>query len=173
MTEHWELLDAIAAGYTICIDDPSHTYANNAPRYDFKCVRCGFCCESHTNESQIWSCPLCAANELLADGERLTPLRKVIKSSPSIPRVWHGHHSDTTGQWVTDRKQQTEQLHVASEEATQRLGMEHRFIEVDMSDHKHLGITEEGLDTTHDAHVKLGWKQSKGQFVFPMSGGSS
>lgn len=79
----------------------------------------------------------------------------------------------TTGQWVSDRKQFREQLHVAGEESTEREGYQQNFIEVDPSDRDALGLTDEGLDSTHDRHVQLGWKESKGRFVFPMSQGPS
>lgn len=140
--------------------------ANNAPKYDYRCKRCGFTDESSIRESLIWSCPVCYDNpdDL---GERVFPLHRVW-AAPNMSRVWHGHWCQTTGQWITDRKQFREALHVASDEATQRLGMEHRFIEVDPSDKDSLHVTDEGLDATHDAHVKMGLKQSKGQFVFPM-----
>lgn len=144
--------------------DDERPVANNAPKYDYKCRLCGFTDESHIRESLIWSCPYCSE-----PGEPV-PLYRSYSAAPNMPRVWHGHMCNTTGQWITDRKQFREALHVASEEATQRLGMEHRFIEVDPSDRDSLGVTDQGLDATHDAHVKLGIKQSKGQFVFPMSG---
>lgn len=150
--------------YVWLIDPPDRTFANNAPRYDFECISCALACESHINETTIWRCPRCYHTL----GESI-PLRKTYRTSPSIPRVWHGHQSLTTGQWVSDRKQIKEQLHVASEERSERLQLAHNFIEVDMNDKDTLGITDEGLDATHDQHVRLGWKESKGRFVFPMS----
>lgn len=146
------------------VDPPEKSFANNAPLFDFKCIECGLYCESHVNESQIWNCPRCWILD-----ERPSPLRKVIRRSPTINRVWHGHHDLTTGHYVSDRKQFRELLHVQSEIDTERLGFQQNYIEVDMSDHKHLGITEQGLDSTHDRHVQLGWKESRGRFVFPMS----
>lgn len=160
--EFWETI-------TPLVDPPGELYANNAPRYDFKCDRCGLFCESHSRESTIWHCPRCIRYQTVDHDPEFVPLRKVIRSSPSIARVWHGHKDLTTGDWITDRKQFKESLHVASEVATDRLGMEHRFIEVDPSDKDNLGLTDEGMDSTHDAHVKLGYKESKGRFVFPMS----
>lgn len=162
----WERFSGV-----VLIDDPGKHYANNAPLYDYRCIGCGLLAESHTREAQIWHCPRCSymVESGRDDGERLVPLRRTYATSPSIWRVWHGHHNITTGQWVSDRKQIREQLHIASEEVSERMNLEHRFIEVDANDKDHLGVTDEGLDATHDRHVELGWKESKGRFVFPMS----
>lgn len=150
---------------TWLIDPPDRTFANNAPLFDFKCVQCGLYCESHVNESQIWSCPRC----YVVHTER-SPLRKVIRKAPSMPPMWHGHFNHSIGQYITDRKQFKEGLYVKQEEATERFDWQQSFIEVDPNDRDSLGITDEGLDSTHDAHVSLGIKESKGRFVFPMSG---
>lgn len=72
----------------------------------------------------------------------------------------------TTGQHVTDRKQITETLHAKSEEVSERLNGPHNFIQVDPKD---IQKSDAGLDSTHNEHVRLGMKQSKGKFVFPMS----
>jgi hypothetical protein len=155
--------------FTPLVDPVDEVYANNAIRHDFKCDRCGLFCESHSNEITIWHCPRCSRYSTVNKPPEFVPLRKVIRSCPSISRVWHGHPDMSTGKWITGRKQLKEELHVASEEVSERLNLEHRFVMADMSDHKTLGITDEGLDSTHDAHVKMGFKSSKGQFVFPMS----
>lgn len=134
----------------------------NSPRYAYKCEFCGNEDWSYMREQTLWPCPICRC-----EGET-RPMKRTIQA-PAIWKVWHGHQSLTTGKWVTSREQIPQQLSDLSDQATQRMGMEHRFIEVGASERAALGVTEEGMDSTHDAHVKLGYKESKGNFVFPIS----
>lgn len=134
----------------------------------YKCRECGTVVESDIREQVIWPCPTCAENEELPYEDRLRPLYRKY-TVPHINSVWHEHFNYTTGQVVSDRKQFTEQLHIGSERVSERLGLKHDFQPADLSDKKTLGVTEEGLDATHDKFVELGWKESKGRFVYPLS----
>ena len=57
---------------------------------------------------------------------------------------------------------------IASAERTQRLGLETNFVAHDIRDvtPSDMGVTEDVLNTTHDAQVAAGIKESKGRFVF-------
>lgn len=134
-------------------------------RCDYKCLNCGLETEQPFNESNfVGYCPVCEEN-----GEDRIQLFKKIFRSPNIARVWHGHFDMSTGAYVTDYKKWKNLLADAGKERSDRLGMEHDFIEVDASDKVNLGVTEEGLASTHDRHVELGYKESKGKFVYPIT----
>lgn len=147
-------------------DLTGYRFANNSPKYSYKCVNCGHHDWSHLNEYTLWPCSMCRLNDTLED--HLHPMRKTITECPGIPKMWHGHHSLTTGNWTTDRRQLSRDLRDGGDKQTQRLGMDHNYIEVDPSDKAAIGITDEGMDATHDHHVKIGAKESKGNYVFPM-----
>lgn len=98
-----------------------------------------------------------------------TQMRKSYQSmGTSFGRVWHnpGTPHLATGKPVSSYKDLKEQLHVASEEMGERLGMPVNYEPVDLSEKEALGVTEEGMDSTHDMAVKQGRKDSRGRFVF-------
>lgn len=98
-----------------------------------------------------------------------TQMKKSYQSmGTSFGRVWHnpGTPHLATGKPVSGMKDLKEQLHVASEEMGERLGMAVNYEPVDLSEKEALGVTEEGMDSTHDMAVKQGRKDSRGRFVF-------
>lgn len=98
-----------------------------------------------------------------------TQMKKSYQSmGTSFGMVWHnpGTPHLATGKPVSGMKDLKEQLHVASEEMGERLGMAVNYEPVDLSEKEALGVTEEGMDSTHDMAVKQGRKDSRGRFVF-------
>lgn len=63
-----------------------------------------------------------------------------------MARVWHEHWNPSTGSVVSSRQQFRDDLKRRSEEATERTGIPHNFVEVDITDKKALGVTDEGLE---------------------------
>ena len=91
---------------------------------------------------------------------RWTPFR--------VAAPFEEHFNLGTGTFVSSKRQLDEQNRIASVERTERLGLETNFVAHDIRDltPSDMGVTEEGLNTTHDAHVAAGVKESKGRFVF-------
>ncbi len=82
--------------------------------------------------------------------------------------VWHdtGQVNMTTGRVETDARKFAAHLREQSEIMGERLGMKVDYQPVDMTDKDSLGVTDEGLDATHDAAVREGRKDSRGRFVW-------
>ena len=122
-------------------------------------------CEVTTNvrESFIW-CAECQQTRTY------TQLRKSYQAQGvAFPRVWQdiGLPNPATGKVESDPKKFREHLRVASEEMSERLGTRVDYQPVDLTDRDALGVTDEGLDATHDHQVRTGQKDSRGRFVFP------
>lgn len=58
------------------------------------------------------------------------------------------HFAHSVGKVVRGRKHFREELQRASDAATARTGVPHRFEPVDLRDREALGVTDEGLDAT-------------------------
>ena len=95
------------------------------------------------------------------------PVRR--KFSPfRVGTIFEPHFNSSTGQYVNTRRELDEQNRIASAQRTERLGLETNFVAHDIRDldPASMGVTDEGMDTTHDAQVAAGVKESKGRFVF-------
>lgn len=117
---------------------------------------------TNTNESIIW-CDECGA-----DG-RWTQLRKSFASMGTrFARVWHDTDTPnlTTGRVETDARKFARHLADESKRMEDRLGQRVDFQPVDPTDRDALGVTDEGMDATHDQAVRDGRKDSRGRFVF-------
>lgn len=144
---------------------PQHVYESRArcPIYGAGDVVCQL--TSNVNESSLW-CEECGES-----GE-WTQLAKSFQSmGTNFARVWHdtGTPNFSTGQVESDPRKFREHLHVASEQMSERLGMTVDYQPCDMTDKDALGVTDEGMDATHDHQVATGQRDSRGRFVFPMS----
>lgn len=132
------------------------------PTYEFKCPN------AHKTTLVLHSdsrdtpgpCPIC--DEAL----------KRIWSPFRVATPFDPHFNLSTGQYVNTKRQLDEQNKIASAERTQRLGLETNFVAHDVRDldAASMGVTEDGMNTTHDAQVAAGVKESKGKFVW--GGGS-
>lgn len=71
--------------------------------------------------------------------------------SVQIAPVMQAHWNASTGTIVSSPKQFERELKRSSEEATERTGIPHNYVPVDVSDTTALGVTDEGLDATYDA----------------------
>lgn len=79
----------------------------------------------------------------------------------SLVKPMQEHYNPTVGRVITNKRQFADGLKVASERETLRTGIEHKYVEVDPTDSKALGVTEEGLDTTARRLVAEGKKDVK------------
>lgn len=130
-------------------------------RTDYRCTVCGDTHEEPFNESSfVGYCYTCDMN-----GDDRLSLFKKVWHVPTVNRVWHEHHNITTGQLVSDRRQMQDQLDRKSDEVSERLNGPHSF---QMRSVSEITKDDTGLDATHNAHVAMGIKPSRGKFVFPM-----
>ncbi len=103
--------------------------------------RCGACLANgekwqSIKEDRLVVCPECHEPEL----------RRVY--SFSLATVMHEHFDHTVGKVISDRRQFVSELKRKSEEATERTGIPHNYVPVDLSDRESLNVTEEGMDST-------------------------
>ena len=118
---------------------------------------------SNIRENTLWCADDCKA------AREWTQLKKSFQEQGvTFPRVWQdiGLPNPATGKVESDPRKFREHLHVASEEMGERLNMVVDYQPIDLNDRDSLGVTDEGLDATHDHRVRTGQKDSRGRFVF-------
>lgn len=76
-----------------------------------------------------------------------------------VQRPMIEHLNVTTGMPVSSEKQFKEQLKIKSDEATQRTGMDHKFVPCDVTDMKALGVTGDGIDESRRTRRAQGLDQ--------------
>jgi hypothetical protein len=144
---------------------PQHVYESTVPCpiYGDACdrsVTCQF--TTNVNESVIW-CSECS------EQHEWTQLKKCFQAmGTNFATVWQDTDTPnlTTGRVETDPKKFARHLREQSEIMGERLNMKVDYQPVDMTDKDALGITDEGMDSTHDVAVREGRKDSRGRFVF-------
>ncbi len=120
---------------------------------------------TNTNETSLW----CADEEGCKSAHEWVQLKKSYADMHiSTATVWQdtGIPNLTTGRVESDARKFATHLREQSEIMGERLGMAVDYQPVDMTDRDALGVTDEGLDATHDAAVREGRKDSRGRFVF-------
>lgn len=118
---------------------------------------------SNVNESGIW-CAECGTEASI-----YTRLKKAYASMATrFSKVWHdtGIPNMTTGRVESDPRKFAAHLREQSEIMGERLGMKVDYQPVDLTDKEALGVTDEGMDATHDRAVAEGRKDSRGRFIF-------
>ena len=108
------------------------------PLYEYRCRTCDYTA-TYPDRGMEGSCPRC--------------------SYPDFKRVWgfrmatvvHEHFNPVHGVVISDRKKLDRWYADKEREMSERTGMEHRYVEVDIKDTDHLGVTSEGLGSTFDA----------------------
>lgn len=117
---------------------------------------------TNTNESIIWCAECAVAHEY-------TQMHKAFaEMGISHATVWHdtGVPNLTTGRVESDPRKFAVHLREQGERMGERLGMATDYQPADLTDRDALGVTDEGMDATHDRAVKDGRKDSRGRFVF-------
>lgn len=122
-------------------------------------------CQLHTNvnETHIWCQDDCK------DLREWVQMRKSYQSMGVVmATVWQDTDIPnlSTGRVETDPRKFAAHLRQKSAEMEERLGHKVDFQPVDMTDKDALGVTDEGMDATHDRAVAEGRKDSRGRFVF-------
>lgn len=70
----------------------------------------------------------------------------------SFRRSMPEHFNNSTGQYVSNAMEFTDQLKRQSEAQSIRTGMDHNYVPVDVTEMKALGVTDDGLEETHRRH---------------------
>lgn len=122
------------------------------PQYEYRCTECqsettittSVANYSATFAGKPLACEACMGGEL----------RRFYRPLPfTLPMA--DHFNVSAGQHVSGERELTEVFKRKSEEATERLGIEHNFKPIDLRDHEALGVTREGLEEDvarrHDA----------------------
>jgi hypothetical protein len=69
--------------------------------------------------------------------------------------VLHEHYNHSVGKPISSHRQYADELKRLSEQQTERTGIPHNYVPVDLSDTRACGVTDEGLEETarrrHDA----------------------
>lgn len=115
------------------------------PTYEWRCRVCGSTRYTDHNrlEEDDSYCQDCFA-----------PWKRVFGFH--MASVVHEHFDHQTGSVISDRKQFRSELRRLSDEQTERTGFPTNYVEVDPSDVKTLGVTDEGLRETYDRKVSTG-----------------
>ena len=126
---------------------------------DYKCRECGGVWTSDWVDSddpmfRLIPCPFCYT----------VGIKKQF--SVSVNRPMPEHYNMATGTVESSERSIREKLKVQSDIATERTGVEHRFVPVDMRDREALGVTDEGLDATNRRLRNEG--KTEGKTYIPM-----
>lgn len=119
------------------------------PMYEFQCRECGTILHSNSRTEQQCNC-----------GGSLKR-----KYGFSFKRPMQEHYNPTVGKVISSDRQFTRELKIASEQATERTGIKHSFVPVDISDKEALGVTDTGLQATHDKEVAEGKREPTRRLV--------
>lgn len=118
--------------------------------------------ELPVNESRLF-CP-----NALAEGF-YCQMKKNYQGNVQFKRMWPEHHNIAAGEVIREEKQLKESFKRQSAEMSERMNFDVDYQIADPTDTKTLGVTDEGLDATHNRKVKSGEIESKGTFVHPVT----
>lgn len=121
------------------------------PVYSYRCRGCqvnGEKWQKHTDDPLL-VCPECGK----------ATLRRVYSFKPG--RVTHEHFNHTVGKVISDQKQFKSELDRKSEEMTERTGIPHNYVPVDLSDRESLRVNDDGMDSTMRRQTETGQREVK------------
>lgn len=111
------------------------------PLYEFRCRKCRAITTTFDRTSEI-HCELCKVSM-----GRVFSFRAPIAFQP--------HYNVSVGRYVNSQREFNEALKDKSDEATERTGIYHNYVPVDMADNEAFGRTDEGMEdyfrTQHDS----------------------
>lgn len=134
------------------------------PIYDYLCDLCGHRFEevfSIHEDSSITPCRSCASR-----GEH-KPARKIITRFPGITHgmVREAHYNTSTGTVIKSDSEFKSELSRQSDAASERNGFAVSFQPIDHRESRdHLGVTDEGLDSTYARQVETGQRETVKHF---------
>lgn len=114
--------------------------------YAYKCRTCG---QRYESEER--------ANVLHVECQTLDCMGAPTRdySGIQVNRGMKEHWNPSVNAPVTSEKDYATKLRISGEQYTEKTGIETRYVPVDWSDTKALGITEEGLDATNKRRVDV------------------
>lgn len=115
------------------------------PLYEFKCKGCGATAVSQRREVSDHFCS--------CGGE----YKRIF--SFSIARPMQEHFNAAVGKPISSHRQFRDELARKSDQESERLNMTVNLQPVDLADKESLGVTDEGLQETHDHAVRTGQRE--------------
>lgn len=85
------------------------------------------------------------------------------------PAPFEDQYDRKAGRWITSKRGLEEEARRRSAEKSEKYGFEHDYTVHDARDPataEHFGVTDEGLQATHDRAVEEGRKPATGKIVF-------
>lgn len=142
------------------------------PIYDYLCDECGWRGESYASiheDSTYIDCPKCESERLsstpgtlaAAAARAIVPVRarKIITRFPGVTHsmVREPHYNTSVGKVISSDTDFRSELSRASDAASERNGFPVQFAPIDHRESReHLGVTDEGLDSTYSEQVRQG-----------------
>lgn len=130
------------------------------PNYRFECPACGYVdlyYHSFDDISEAYhECPHCEVEEGPCGGEPIRSTMERVYDFSFFRRSMPEHYNLSAGKFVRNEQHFKDELRRQSDEASERVGLEHNFVPVDPRDKEALGVTDEGLDSTYDRRKKAG-----------------
>lgn len=123
------------------------------PVYEYKCRECGQVYESQRRgaEGECLRCP----------GQ----VKRVFGFSYVAPM--QEHFNNSVGKVIRTDAQLKSEFARLSDEAEMYTGNPHKFVPIDPHDKEALGVTDEGLASTHDQQVAEGRKEPARRLFLP------
>jgi len=115
------------------------------PLYQYRCRECGYTAEVFDHASTLGLCPGCSAGELKRD-----------YTTVQLAPVMQEHYNPSVNGPVSSVKKLNEHFKRASDEYSERTGIEAKFSPIDPKD---VGATDEGLDSTNRQRRSMGLKE--------------
>lgn len=139
------------------------------PLYEFACTECG---ARHDQFFELYDDEgrdaflQSAYHEVLEEGRaHCADLKRVFSFSAPADPIGDGYFDYSAGTYITSKRQLDDHNKAASDAATARLGIEHKFVATDIRELD--GPPDDtGAQAAHDRQVKSGEVASKGRFVF-------
>lgn len=130
------------------------------PMYEYKCTACGI-----TGQDE---------RRLQGDFLALAGCSH-CKTRGTIKRVWgfsyvrpmQAGYNASVGKHISNMSQLKSEFARMSDEAEMYTGNPHKFVPIDPMDKETLGVTDEGLQATHDQQVAQGIKEPAQRLIFP------
>jgi len=124
------------------------------PLYEYRCDGCGEIeVLQRIRDDALEVCPIC-------DEGGIRRCYKAVQIAP----VMQEHFNHAIGKVISDKKTFVSELARKSDEMTERTGIPHNYVEVDLSEKEALGATEEGMDSTMRRRTETGQREAKKVF---------
>lgn len=123
------------------------------PLYKFQCQQCG---STSSEYFKMVDGPSPFPHEDCGTFER-------VWTVPATRTPFRAHFNHSVGQWISSDAEFRRALKVASDEKSERTGIETSYVPVESAEQA--GVTEDGMEATHRRHRELGWTEAKKKIV--------